>query len=81
MITRALADGREHELMAPYHAHLQHAVDILLAPWQPRGRRRTLLRAAIALALSFDTWRTLAHDHHLTDKQATEIAMRLIPST
>lgn len=77
MSARALADGREHEIMAPYHAHWQHATDVLLAGWRARGQRRRLLRAAIALALSFDTWRTLVRDQCLTDEQAIEIATRL----
>ena len=78
MTTRVLADGRDHELMAPYHAHWQFAADVLLRPWRGRGQRRKQLRAAIALALSFDTWRTLAGDHGLTDEQAIDVAMRLV---
>jgi AcrR family transcriptional regulator len=78
MMTRVLADGRDHEITAPYHAHWQRAADILLQPWRARGQRRKQLRAAIALALSFDTWRTLARDHGLTDEQAIDVAMRLV---
>jgi len=78
MSARVLADGREHEIMAPYHAHWAHATDVLLAPWKARGTRRKRLRAAIALALSFDTWRTLVRDHNLTEAQAIEVAMRLV---
>jgi hypothetical protein len=36
-----------------------------------------MLRAAIALALSFDTWRTLAREQQLDDKQAVDVALRL----
>ena len=74
MMTRVLRDARDHEVMAPYHAHWARATDVLLAPFKARGRRRDLLRAGIALALSFDTWRTLAVDHGLTDEQAIEVA-------
>jgi AcrR family transcriptional regulator len=77
MISRALADAHDHPVMAPYHAHWQHAVDILAAPWRARGKRRTLLRAGIALALSFDTWRTLAREQHLSDDEAMKLALRL----
>ncbi len=77
MMTHVLADARDHPVMAPYHAHWQRAADVLTAPWQARGRRRTLLRAAIALALSFDTWRTLAREQELTDAQAVELMLRL----
>lgn len=78
MISHALADARDHPVMAPYHAHWQRATDILSAPWRLRGNRRTTLRAAIALALSFDTWRTLTRQQGLSDDQATALMLRLI---
>jgi AcrR family transcriptional regulator len=77
MIAHVLADARDHPVMAPYHAHWQHAADVLVAPWRARGRRRTLLRAGIALALSFDTWRLLAGNEGLTDDEAIDVAVRL----
>ena len=78
MSSRILADGRDHELMAPYHAYWRHATDVLLSALRARGRRRQELRAAIGLALTFDTWRTLVRDHGLTDEQAVELATRLV---
>jgi AcrR family transcriptional regulator len=78
MMTRVLADARDHPVMAPYHAHWRHAADVLVAPWRARGHRRTLLRAAIALALSFDTWRTLVSAQELTDRQALELMLHLV---
>lgn len=77
MFSHVLADARDHEVMGPYHAHWQRAADILVAPWRARGRARKLLRAAISLALSFDTWRTLTRDHGLSDPQAVDVALRL----
>ena len=77
MFSRVLADAREHPAVAPYHAHWRHAVDVLVAPWPDRGSRRKLLRAGIAVALSFDTWRTLAREEGLTDAQAAEVMIRL----
>jgi AcrR family transcriptional regulator len=77
MITRALADARDHPVMAPYHDHWSGAVRVLLEPWPTRGRRRTQLRAALALAVSFDTWRTLVRDQRLSQAQAIELAERL----
>jgi AcrR family transcriptional regulator len=79
MMSHVLADARDHPVMAPYHAHWAHAADVLLAPWRARGRRRSLLRAGIALALSFDTWRTLARDQGLSDGQAVELTLRMTP--
>ena len=77
MISHALADARDHPVMAPYHEHWQHAADVLTAPWRLRGGRRTLLHAAIALALSFDTWRTLIREQRLTETQAIAMMLRL----
>ena len=77
MMTRVLADARDHPVLAPYHAHWRNAADVLAAPWPARGRRRTLLRAGITLALSFDTWRGLVRDQRLTDEQALELMLRL----
>src|SRR5262245_40693455 len=81
MITPALADLRDHEVMEPYHAHWQRAAEVLVEPWRARGRRRTLLRAGIALALSFDTWRQLVRGQGLTEEQAIDVALRLAGDT
>ena len=77
MISHALADARDHPVMAPYHAHWHHAADILSAPWRLRGSRRSMLHAAIALALSFDTWRTLTQEQGLRDDQAIAVMLRM----
>ena len=81
MFTHVLADVREHEVMKPYHAHWQHAADVIVVPWRARGHRRTLLRAGIGLAFSFDTWRSLTRDYGLTDEQAIAVALRLVCDT
>jgi AcrR family transcriptional regulator len=77
MFTHVLADARDHDVMTPYYAHWERAADVLVAPWRARGRRRTLLRAGIGLALSFDSWRSLVRDHGLTNDQAVDVALRL----
>jgi AcrR family transcriptional regulator len=77
MSTRILGDVRHDPVMDPYHHHWEQAADALAAGWGSRGRRRKTLRAAIALALSFDTWRTLVREQHLDDEQALEVALRL----
>jgi AcrR family transcriptional regulator len=81
MMTRVLADARDHEVMAPYHEYWRHATDALLTPFQARGTRRALLRAGIALALSFDTWRTLVRDQGLSDAHAVDVARGLVSDT
>lgn len=77
MISHVLADARDHPAVAPYHALWRHATDVLLEPWKARGRKRELLRAGIAVALSFDTWRVLAREQGLADDQAVELMLRL----
>jgi AcrR family transcriptional regulator len=77
MFSHVLADARDHPVMIPYHQHWRHAVDVLLEPRPERGRQRTRLRAAIALALSFDTWRTLTQENGLTGPQAADLMVTL----
>jgi AcrR family transcriptional regulator len=77
MITRALADARDHPVMAPYHAHWARAARVLLEPWPTSGRRRKQLSAALALAVSFDSWRTLVRVQRLSHPQAIDLLERL----
>jgi AcrR family transcriptional regulator len=78
MMRRVIADARDLPIITPYHAHWQRAADILAAAWRVTGQRKMLLHAALALALSFDTWRTLVRDQRLSDDQAIELMLRLI---
>lgn len=77
MMSRVYTEARDLPVMGPYHAHWRRAADILVAGWSLKGRRKALLRAAIALALEYETWRTLIQDHRLTDDQAIELMLRL----
>jgi AcrR family transcriptional regulator len=81
MFSHVLADARDHPVMVPYHQHWSRAADVLLQPWAVRGRRRVRARAAIALALSFDTWRTLCEENGLSDREAAETGARLVLTT
>ena len=77
MIKMALADARDLPMMAPYHAYWDHAAETLASAWRARGRHRANLNAAIALALSHDTYRTLTREQHLTDEQAIALMIGL----
>ena len=77
MMIRVLAEVRDIPIMEPYHAHWRRAVDVLAAAWPPAVRDKALLRAALALALGFDTWRLLVREERLTDDQAIELMLRL----
>jgi AcrR family transcriptional regulator len=78
MMAGVLADARAHPVVAPYHAHWQRAAAVLAAAWPPAARRSALLKAALALALSFQTWQLLVRAQRLTDDQAVELMMRLV---
>lgn len=43
-----------------------------------RGARGALVRAAVGHALAFETWRSLARDQGLTDRQAVELMAGLV---
>jgi AcrR family transcriptional regulator len=75
MHARVLRDKGDDPVMAPYHEHWAQAADVLASGWGVRGARRKLLRAGIALALSFHTWRTLVRDGRLGEDQALELAL------
>jgi AcrR family transcriptional regulator len=78
MIGMALAEARDLPIMAPYHAYWDDAAETLAAAWRARGRRRATLKAAIALALSFDTYRTLTREQQLSSAQAIELMTQLV---
>jgi len=76
MMVRAFADVVDSPIMAPYLDHWRLAADVVVAAWRVRGRKRTLLRAAIGHALLFPTWHSL-HEQGLTDEQSVELMLRL----
>ena len=80
MIAMALAEARELPLMAPYHDFWDAAAEMLTAAWHVRGRRHAALKAGIALALSFDTHRTLLREQGLTESQSVELMVRFAES-
>jgi AcrR family transcriptional regulator len=55
-------------------AYAAAVTDLLLDGRGLRGRRRARVRAAIALGLSFDTWRTLVRAQRLSTDDAIAIA-------
>lgn len=77
MMTRVLAEARDLPVMAPYHKHWRHAAHVLASAWPTPARRSAQLKAALALALSFDTWHLLVRQRRLSDDQAVDLMMRL----
>lgn len=78
MIARVLGEARDLPIMEPYHAHWQKTVDALAAALQRSAQSEELLKAALALAVSFDTWRLLVRSHNLTDDQAIKLMLQLV---
>jgi AcrR family transcriptional regulator len=78
MIGRALADARDHPVMAPYHRHWAEAARVLAAGWRATGGRAAERRAGIALALSFDSYRTLVREQGLSIERAARLLERLV---
>jgi AcrR family transcriptional regulator len=66
--------------LAPRKAIVAGVRDALLRGWRVRGRARTRLAAAIAHALRFDTWRSLARAESLGDAEAAELMVALAES-
>jgi AcrR family transcriptional regulator len=78
MIGRVLDDVRHLPIMDPYYAYWASAADVLLDAFPEPRRGDRNLRAAIALALRFETWLVLARDGELSDEQAVDLMERLI---
>jgi AcrR family transcriptional regulator len=78
MIGGLLRDEEVSELvsfaMTPYHGYVAQAVDILADGWLDSARSR----AAIGLALSFHTWRTLMRREGLPRDVAVDLMVRLV---
>src|SRR5262245_29079619 len=81
MLSNVLRDAELVELaseaIAPLHAYLDQAADILTTGRHARGRRRQLLRAALRHALAFSTWRSLA-TNGITRPDAVKLITALV---
>ena len=64
MLSSVLRDAElvdfARDAVAPLHAYLEEAAEILLVGRRVRGRRRQALRGALRHALAFTTWRSLS---------------------
>ena len=63
MLSNVLRDAdvvdSARDAVAPLHAYLEEAAEILIIGRQARGRRRQLLRGVLGHALAFSTWLSL----------------------
>jgi AcrR family transcriptional regulator len=58
-------------------AFLRWVRDDLASVWERGGAPNPPLRAALDLALRFETWQALARDHEMTDDSAAELAIAM----
>jgi AcrR family transcriptional regulator len=58
-------------------AFLRWVRDDLATVWERGGAPNSPLRAALDLALRFETWQALARDHGMTDDTAAELAIAM----
>ena len=65
-------------MLGGYRDYLNGARDALRCGRGVRGAARHRVLAAIGLALTFGTWRSLAREQRLTDAQAADLMCRLV---
>jgi AcrR family transcriptional regulator len=63
---------------AAFRVYLAAAVDVLFEGRRVRGRRAERVRAALGHAVSFSTWKSLAREQGLDDRQAADLMCRLV---
>jgi AcrR family transcriptional regulator len=61
-----------------FHDYLAGARDTLMAGRHARGGARQRTQAAIGHAVAFTTWRSLASEQELDDRQAADLMCRLV---
>jgi AcrR family transcriptional regulator len=61
-----------------FHGYVAAARDTLMAGRRARGRVRQRMQAAIGHAVAFTTWRSLASEQELDDRQAADLMCRLV---
>lgn len=67
-------------MLGGYREYITAVRETLMAGRRARGRKRRSVRAAIGHALAFTTWRSLAREQGLSDRQACELMCRLVAS-
>jgi AcrR family transcriptional regulator len=84
MFSNALRDAElvdsARGAMAPLHAYLDEAAEILTTGRRVRGRRRQLVRAALRHAVDFSTWRSLAANG-IGRSEAAKLVTALVEAT
>jgi AcrR family transcriptional regulator len=80
MMSHALADSADTPIMQPYHEHWRHAAAVVAKSGPHGDPEDPMLWAAVGHALAFGTWQSLTRDQELTDSEAIELMLRLVPA-
>lgn len=80
MMSHALADSAGTPIMRPYHEHWRNAAAVVAGAGPDGDPGDLMLRAAVGHALAFGTWQSLTRDQELTDQEAIELMLRLVPA-
>jgi AcrR family transcriptional regulator len=83
MLANVLRDAElvdfARDAVAPLHAYLEQAAEVLTAGRRVRGRRRELLAAALRHAVAFSTWRSLS-TNDVRRPEAVKLVTALVES-
>ncbi len=66
------------EVAAPVVRYWEDVRSVLDRGWTARGRRRSLVRAAVGHAIQFETWRSLVRGEKLDDAAAADVMVLLV---
>ena len=80
MMSHALADSVDSPIMQPYREHWQRAATVVAKAGRRGDPADPVLQAAVGHALAFSTWQSLTRDQGLTDQEAIELMLRLVPA-
>ena len=71
-------DPVAQETMVPFYRYWETVKDIIADAFEASGERREALLAAIAVALDFQTWRTLVRQQGLSQERAVGLMVGMV---
>ena len=74
----AALDPIVQEIMVPFDQYWETVRDVIADAFEASGERREALLGAIALALDFQTWRTLVRQQELSQDRAVELMVGMV---
>src|SRR5919107_390063 len=66
------------EVMVPFYRYWETVRDTIAAAFEASGERHEVLHAALALALNFQTWRTLVRQQELSQDRAVWLMVGMV---